>query len=153
MKGVKKMNIYIDADGCPVVKQTIIVAKKYQVPVVVVCDSAHEFHLDYAKVVHVSQGADSVDYAIANRVQKGDLVITQDYGLATMILAKDGCAMNQDGRIYDDTNIHMLLDMRYLSAKARRAGKRTKGPKVRDHKQNDTFIEQLTAWIKLHLSL
>lgn len=142
------MTIYIDADGCPVVKQTIKVAENYQVPVVIVCDNAHEIRQDNAIVVCVEQGADSADYAIANRVSQGDMVITQDYGLATMVLARKAYAMNQDGRMYDENNIDMLLDMRYQSAKARRAGKRTKGPRAREEKQNQNFMKALSAFLE-----
>ena len=79
------MKIYIDADGCPVVKETIEVATAFLIPVVIVCDVAHEFFFDGVEVVTVMRGMDAVDYEIMTRLEVGDLVITQDYGLAALV--------------------------------------------------------------------
>ena len=87
----------------------------------------------------MSKGSDSADYAVANDVQKGDVVITQDYGLAAMCLARGAQVINQDGRIYQNENIDGLLFSRYLSKKARMAGIRTKGPQKRTSSQNQSF--------------
>lgn len=80
--------ILIDADGCPVVELTIKLAKKYGIQCLIVHDTSHEFSSDYAQVMVVDKGADSVDYRIVNRVNPGDIVITQDYGLAAMCLSR-----------------------------------------------------------------
>ena len=77
-----KVTILIDADGCPVVDLTIQTAAKYKVPVLILCDTAHQIQRDGAQTLTFDKGADSVDFALVNRVHPGDLVITQDYGLA-----------------------------------------------------------------------
>lgn len=82
------MTILIDADGCPVVDLTVQTAAKYKVPVLILCDTAHQIQRDGAQTLTFDKGADSVDFALVNRVHPGDLVITQDYGLASMCLAR-----------------------------------------------------------------
>ncbi|AMC09538.1 YaiI/YqxD family protein [Turicibacter sp. H121] len=142
------MNIYIDADGCPVVKETIKVAKQFGVPVVIVCDAAHYFMHKGVQTITVMQGSDAVDYEIINRLQPGDLVITQDYGLGALVLAKKGYAMNQNGKRYEDQNIDQLLFTRHLSSKLRQSGQRLKGPKKRTREDTQQFILALTKFLK-----
>jgi len=89
------MKLLIDADGCPVVDNAVRLAKRYGVEVLILCDTAHVFEKDGAQTITVSKGADSVDYALVNRVSPGDLVVTQDYGLAAMCLAKRAIPLNQ----------------------------------------------------------
>lgn len=83
-----KVTILIDADGCPVVDLTVQTAGKYKVPVLILCDTAHHVQRDGAQTLTFDKGADSVDFALVNRVHPGDLVITQDYGLTSMCLAR-----------------------------------------------------------------
>ena len=78
------VTILIDADGCPVVDLTVQTATKYKVPVLILCDTAHQIQRDGAQTLTFDKGPDSVDFALVNRVHPGDLVITQDYGLASM---------------------------------------------------------------------
>jgi len=82
------VTILIDADGCPVVDLTVQTAGKYKVPVLILCDTAHHVQRDGAQTLTFDKGADSVDFALVNRVHPGDLVITQDYGLTSMCLAR-----------------------------------------------------------------
>ena len=89
------INILVDADGCPVVDSTIQIAKNYEMPVTLFCDTAHNMQRDGAKTVMVSKGMDAVDFVLVNRVKPGDIVITQDYGLAAMVLAKRGLVMDK----------------------------------------------------------
>ena len=91
------MTILIDADGCPVVDLTLQTAAKYNVPVLILCDTAHQIQRDGAQTLTFGKGADSVDFALVNRVCAGDLVITQDYGLASMCLARCARVLNQNG--------------------------------------------------------
>ncbi len=137
------MQIFIDADGCPVVHITVNTAKRYSLPCTVICDSAHIFNLDSVKVITVDKGADSADFALVNLCGHGDIVVTQDYGLAAMCLAKGARAINQNGLIYSDSNISQLLDSRYLSKKARRAGERLKGPRKRTAEDDKAFLDSL----------
>jgi uncharacterized protein YaiI (UPF0178 family) len=133
------MKILIDADGCPVVDLTINIAKKFNIQVILICDTAHQLEREGAETVTISQGADAVDFALVNRVNKGDIVITQDYGLAAMVLSKQANVMNQNGLRYTDDNIDQLLFTRYVSKKVRIAGGRVKGPKKRQKEDNLKF--------------
>lgn len=142
------MNIYIDADGCPVAKETINVAKQFEIPVIIICDAAHYFMHEGAQTITVMPGSDAVDYEIINRLQPGDLVITQDYGLGALVLAKKGYAMNQNGRTYEDHNIDQLLFTRHLSSKLRQSGQRLKGPKKRTREDTQQFILALSNFLK-----
>ena len=142
------MKILIDADGCPVVKQTIEIAKEKQIEVMVFCDTSHIINSDYAKTVTVSKGADSADFRIVNLIKNGDIVITQDYGLAAMCLAKIDYVLNQNGLIYSQNNIDSLLAQRHISKKISRAGGRTKGPAKRTAEQDEKFSKSLISILK-----
>ncbi len=99
------MNILIDADGCPVVDLTLQIAKRFSVPVIILCDTAHQIEREGAQTLVFDKGADSVDFALVNRVKPGDVVVTQDYGLASMCLAKCARVLNQNGLEYTADNI------------------------------------------------
>lgn len=141
------MKILIDADGCPVIKITEKIAVERSIPCIIVCDSAHMFKSEYCKVITTDTGADSTDMLLINMTDNGDIVITQDYGLAAMCLAKSARALNQNGLIYSENNIDSLLFSRHAGKKARRAGFRTKGPKKRTPEQDEKFIEALTSML------
>ena len=137
------MNVLIDADGCPVVDITVRLCQKHHVPCLILCDTAHEIHRSGAQTLTFDKGSDSVDFALVNRVSQGDLVITQDYGLASMCLAKYARVLHQDGWEYTADNIEGLLLLRHDAAKHRRSGGRMKGPKKRTDTQNNAFSEAL----------
>ena len=123
------MKILIDADGCPVVDIAINLGKKYNIKTVIVCDTSHIINKVGVETVTLSKGADSVDFALVNKVSKDDIIITQDYGLAAMVLSKGGYPINQNGLIYSNENIDQLLFTRHLSKKIRNSGQRIIGPK------------------------
>lgn len=139
------MNLLIDADACPVTDIALRIAQTYHMPAVLFCDSAHEYSRGNAQVVTVMQGADSVDFTLVNRVKKGDIVITQDYGLAAMCLSKGAHVLRQDGLMYTEENILPLLNQRHETKKRLRAGGHVKGPKKRDSAQDESFSASLTA--------
>ena len=139
------IKVLIDADGCPVTDIAIRVCRECQVPCVLLCDTAHEFHRVGAETLIFDKGADSVDYALVNRVTKEDLAVTQDYGLASMCLAKGCRVLNQDGWEYSLDNIDALLLVRHESRKHRASGGRFKGPKKRTGQQDQTFEAALRA--------
>ena len=139
------MKLVIDADGCPVVAIAVKTAEKYGVRCVLVCDTAHTFSNVSAEIITVSQGADSADFRIVNLLDAGDIVVTQDYGLAAMCLAKNATALNQNGLIYSEKNMDELLLSRHIHKKVRRAGGRMKGPKKRTKQQDEAFEKALTA--------
>ena len=139
------MRLWIDADACPVVDLAIRTAKRHGVEVTLVCDDAHHMQREGARTITVSRGADSADLMLVNLVHKGDCVVTQDYGLAALCLARGARPMDQNGRIYDENNIDSLLGMRHISQKVRRAGGRMKGPPKRTKGQDDWFEQALES--------
>lgn len=141
------MKIFIDADGCPVVDLTVRTAKKYSLPCYIICDTAHEFSKDGAETVVVEKGADSVDFKLVNLVTAGDIVVTQDYGLAAMCLARKAVPISQNGLVFTDKNIDELLFSRYVSKKIRKAGGRLKGPSKRTPEQDERFLQALEGLI------
>lgn len=138
------MQIFIDADGCPVVDLTVSISKRFGVECTILCDTSHEFHKDGVKTVTVEKGADSVDFRIVNLVKAGDIVVTQDYGLAAMCLARQAVPISQNGLVFNDKNIDQLLFTRYVSKKIRNAGGRLKGPSKRTPEQDKAFETALT---------
>ena len=142
------MKIWIDGDGCPVVKETVALAQVYRIPCTILCDTSHMFRSDFADVMVCDKGADSVDYRLTNLVQPGDLVITQDYGLAAMCLSRKAVPVHQDGFVYTDDNIGVLLEARAFSGKVRRSGGRLKGQKKRTAAQDQAFSQTLSQLLK-----
>jgi uncharacterized protein YaiI (UPF0178 family) len=139
------MKILIDADGCPVVDITVRMAKENHIDCFILCDTSHVFEKDGATTMIFSKGADSVDFELVNRVLAGDIVITQDYGLAAMCLSKKAVVINQDGLEYNDDNIDALLLARYTAKKIRSSGGRLKGPKKRTAVQDEEFETTLVC--------
>jgi len=118
------MKIYVDCDACPVKGIAERVAKEKSIPLVFVTDTNHIIKSDYAEVITVSQGADSVDIYLINKVVKGDIVVSQDYGVAAMALGKGASAVGNSGLIYTNENIDKLLFERFLGKKQRNSPKR-----------------------------
>lgn len=138
------MTIFIDADGCPVVDLTLKIARELEIPVLLICDTSHQFEREGAQTITVSKGADSADFALVNRVAPGDVVVTQDYGLAAMCLAKRALPLNQDGMVYTNENMDALLQFRHTARKIRNAGGRLKGNAKRDRAvQDKAFADAL----------
>lgn len=96
----------------------------------------------------MEKGSDSADFKLVNLVEKNDLVVTQDYGLAAMVLAKSGRALNQNGMIYSEKNMDTLLFTRHVAKKVRMAGGRTKGPHKRTKEQNEDFLRILQKMLE-----
>lgn len=142
------MKIIIDADACPVVDIAVNTAKERGIPCIIVCDNTHSIERNGAKTIVVDKGADSADCKIANLTEKGDVIVTQDYGLAALILGKGAKALNQNGLIYTNDNIDNLLFTRHVSRKERMAGNRTKGPKKRTHQNDLDFINSFIMCIQ-----
>ena len=142
------MKVLVDADACPVTDIAVSLCRQYSTPCFLLCDTAHEFHREGAQTLVFDKGADSVDFALVNRVEPGDIVITQDYGLASMCMAKGARILHQDGWCYTADNIDALLFSRHESGKYRRAGGRTKGPKKREKAQDDAFRNALQQMLQ-----
>ena len=144
------MMIYIDADACPVTRIAEKIAEKHGIPVTLLCDTNHRLTSDYSTVKVIGAGADAVDLALINLCQRGDIVVTQDYGVAALALGKGAKAIHQSGKRYTDENIDGLLMERHLAARARRGGKhRLKGPAKRTEEDDRRFSESFERLITM----
>ncbi len=141
------MKILVDADACPVKKQIVRIAKKYSVPVLMFIDTSHSLNDSYSEVIMVDKGRDAVDIALINKTSKDDIVVTQDYGVATMALSKCAYAISQNGLIYNHNNIDKLLFERHLSQKVRRSrsGGKTTNPKKRQKTDDEKFEQSFRS--------
>jgi len=135
------MQILVDADACPVVDIIEKVAKEYSIPVTLLCDTNHVLSADYSEVIVVGAGADAVDYKLISICHKGDIVVSQDYGVAAMALGKGAYAIHQSGKWYTNENIDQMLMERHLNKKARRASAKNhrKGPRRRVSEDDEHF--------------
>lgn len=141
------MKIYIDADGSPVVSIAVDIAKEFKLDAVIVKNYAHEIQDDYAKVITVDISNDSADFYIVNNINKGDIVVTQDYGLAALCLAKKALPINQSGFIFTEENIDGMLNRRFIHGKLRRQGKNHSNPKKREAREDIQFELKLISLI------
>ena len=137
------MKVLIDADACPVVDIAISLCEMFSVECLLLCDTAHTIHKQYAQTLVFDKGSDSVDFALVNRVVPKDIVITQDYGRASMCLGRGAYVLHQDGWEYTEWNITGLMEQRHAARRFRAAGGRTKGPSKRTQAQNDAFRDTL----------
>ncbi|MBS6953988.1 MAG: YaiI/YqxD family protein [Enterocloster asparagiformis] len=144
------MRIYVDADACPVVGIVEQAARQYRIPVTLLCDTNHILRSDYSEVRTIGAGADAVDFALVNLCGRGDIVVTQDYGVAAMALGKGARGIHQCGKWYTDENIDQLLMERHLAKKARMGGgkHRLKGPAKRTDEDDKRFRESLCRLIE-----
>ncbi len=134
------MYVYVDADACPVREIIYEEAHKRNVPVIMVISMSQELgERDGMKVIRVDSSFQAVDMAIINRVQPHDLVVTSDFGLATLVLGKGAKAISFSGRIYSDKNIDALLATRHTRMRQRRGGARIKGPSARRREDDELF--------------
>ncbi len=131
------MEIYVDADACPVVRIVEKVAKENKIEVCLLCDTNHVLQSDYSEIKIISAGADAVDFALVNLCRSGDIVVTQDYGVAAMALGKDAYAIHQSGRWYTNDNIDQLLMERHMAKAARRAKSKNHLCRPRKRTQED----------------
>ena len=162
--------LYIDADACPVTREALACARQARVPVVIVGnttqnlarhirrsdprDAEHARGRDAAhpgfwvEVLDVSIGADSADFAIVERLQPDDVVVTQDIGLASMVLGRGAAAIGVRGHIYSRATIDMDLFIRHEEKKVRRAGGRTSGPAAFTDEDRERFSRNLTDLLR-----
>lgn len=134
------MKILIDGDACPVIKLTEQIAKERGIEVVILCDTSHMIHSDYSEVVIVDRGTDAVDFVVIQKGNKGDIVVTQDYGVAAMALGKGMYAIHQSGKLYTNENIDMMLFERHMAKQARKSSKNhIRGPRKRSVEDDRHF--------------
>ena len=133
------MNILVDADACPVKEIIVKLAKERNLSVTMLIDTSHVLNDGYSRVITVDKGRDSADIRLVNLIVPGDLVVTQDFGVAAMSLAKGAKVINQNGMVYDDTNIDRLLFERALGQEMRRSGGRSSKIKKRTKGNDEQF--------------
>ena len=134
------MKILVDADACPVKEIIENIARELHIPVHMFIDTSHILNSNYSEVISVSKAPDAVDFALINRTVKGDIVVTQDFGVAAMALGKAAYAIHQNGMIYTNGNIDQMLMERHIAKKSRRAGERVSGhAKKRTSVEDDHF--------------
>ncbi len=143
------MKILVDADACPVIKIIEAIAKERQIELVLVIDTSHILDSNYAKVITVSKGADAVDFALINHTNQGDIVVTQDYGVAAMALGKKAYAIHQSGKWFTNENINQMLMERHIAKEARRKSSKhhVKGPRKRTSEDDTRFKESFSKLI------
>lgn len=149
------MKLIIDADASPVQREVIDLGETYGLDVLLVKSYAH-FSLEdlpaHVEVLYVDAEKDAADFAITKRIEPGDIVITQDYGLASICLAKRAHVIHHRGFLFTENNIDRLLAQRHESAQARRAGQRTKGPKPFTNEDREKFNTSLQSLIEANLN-
>ena len=133
------MKVLVDADACPVREIIVRLCREKNIPLVMVTDTSHRIDDGYSQVITVDKGRDSADLRLINEVEKGDIVVTQDYGVAALALGKGCRAVSQDGLLFTGENIQGLLFSRHVGQKVRRGGGRTRGPKKREKAQDAQF--------------
>ena len=145
------MRVFVDADACPVVGIIEKVAREHNVPVTLLCDTNHVLSSAYSEVIVVGAGADAVDYKLISICHKGDIVVSQDYGVAAMALGKGAYAIHQSGKWYTNENIDQMLMERHLNKKARRASRKNhlKGPRKLTSEDNERFRESFEKMIQV----
>ncbi len=148
MSGGGFIQILVDADACPVKDIIVKNAKKRGIPVTMIIDTSHELFDGYSTVVIVDKARDSVDIKLINLLKRGDIVVTQDYGVAAMGLGKGAKVLNQNGLVYNDDNIDRLLFERHLGQKVRRAGGRTGSIKKRSKENDEAFEKALNQLLE-----
>lgn len=144
----------MDADACPVVGIVESIAKKHGVKVTLLCDTNHVMQSAYSEVIIVGAGADAVDYRLIGICHKGDIVVSQDYGVAAMALGKGAYAIHQSGRWYTNDNIDRMLMERHLNRKARRGSHKNhiKGPKKRTDADDERFAASFERLVQIALT-
>ena len=145
------MRVFIDADACPVVSIVENISKKYNIPVTLLCDTNHVLTSEYSEVIVVGAGADAVDYKLISICHRGDIVVSQDYGVAAMALGKGAFAIHQSGKWYTNDNIDQMLMERHLNKKARRSSHKNhiKGTKKRTEEDDERFAQSFEKMIRM----
>ncbi|GIP35821.1 YaiI/YqxD family protein [Paenibacillus sp. J2TS4] len=146
---MKAPKVIVDADACPVKAEIVKAAGFYRIAVWMVASFDH--HLsprEGVRVIQVDRSDQSVDLYIANHISPNDVLVTQDFGLATIGLAKQAVVMSNRGQIYSDRTIDFLLERRHEQSKKRRAGKHTKGPKPFTDDDRERFLQTLTKLLE-----
>lgn len=142
------MKFLIDADACPKAALQICIrlGQKYDIPVWTVASFNHHIVSDHHVVV--GSASQEADIRLINLTEANDIIITQDWGLASVVLGKSAYCLSPTGKVYNPETIEFLLEEREIKAKFRRGGGRTKGPSKRTKEDDQRFeaaMERLIA--------
>lgn len=149
------MKILIDADASPVKKEIIQLADTFDLEVVMVSSIAHyslEDYPDFVDIIYVEKGADRADFKIVQLAREGDVIVTQDYGLASLLLPKGCFVFHHKGYEYTKDNIETLLQNRHLSAMQRKSGQRTKGPRPFTDEDRQAFKQAFEDFLQKRIA-
>lgn len=141
------MKILVDADACPkgVLQLCLTIGHRHGIETWTVASFNHNIASDHH--VTVGNASQEADLKVVSLAEAGDIVITQDWGLAAMVLGKKAKALSPAGREYRPETIEFLLEEREMKAKFRRGGGRTKGPKKRTEEDNQKFAAVLETML------
>lgn len=142
------MKIIVDGDGCAGRHVIERIAKDFNIPLLIFCDIHHMISSDYAEVRLVDSGFQSVDMYVVNNCSSGDIIVTQDYGVAALCLPKGAKCISPSGYIFNEDNIDRLLLERHIKSEIRRAGGRTNNPKKRSSEDDKRLEKRLIKLIK-----
>ncbi|WP_083676247.1 YaiI/YqxD family protein [Paenibacillus sp. FSL H8-0548] len=146
---LKQLTIVVDADACPVKSEIGETARRFSVPVLMVASHDHRLEPQLGvNIVQVDRSNQSVDLYIVNHIVRGDIVVTQDFGLACIAIGKGAIVLSPRGEQYSDENIDYLMERRHELAKRRRTGGKTKGPKAMNNDDRDRFQQKLTKVLR-----
>lgn len=144
-------HIIIDGDACPVVNSVIELTQETGIFVTIIRSFSHfstQIDPEHVRTVYVDDGPESVDYKIVQLASSKDIVITQDYGLASLLLNKVRFVMHHKGFLFNDDNIQQLLEQRYINAQIRKQGGRHKGPPPFTKQDRQHFEHQFKLLIQ-----
>ena len=146
------MKILVDADACPVKEIIIDISIELDIQTIMVASLSHRIEAgEGVRVIRVDNSSQEADMAIINRAESGDVVVTDDYGLAALVLGKGGYPISFRGRPFTDKNIEPLLEARHRRAKERRAGSKTSGPRPFSQADRRAFSSGLRSLLMKHI--
>ncbi|EJI4982648.1 YaiI/YqxD family protein [Listeria monocytogenes] len=141
--------ILVDADACPVKAEIKQVAKEFQLEVTFVASFNHySVNTNGENWIFVDTGKESADMRMMNLAKKGDIIVTQDIGLASILLAKGTFVFSNRGELYREEEMSLMLDIRYRHAKERQQGKYSKGPKAISDQDRSLVKDRLTTFLQ-----
>lgn len=133
--------ILVDADACPVKEEISSISHTYHLDVYFVASYSHVVKKEMPGTwVYVDEGKESADLYILNHARKNDVVVTQDLGLASMLVSRNVYVLSPRGKQYEESEMELSLHMRFLSAKERRQGNHSKGPKAFSLQNRENFV-------------
>jgi len=144
--------LFVDADACPVTREAITVGRANGFRIMLVANTNQNFSRYEGRAgvetLTVGTGPDAADFAIIGELSPGDIVVTQDIGLAAMVLGRGAGAISPRGRIFYLSTIDIEMEVRHAEKKVRRAGGRTGGPSKFGDEDREHFVDQLERLIR-----